>query len=176
MKPDAPQILGPSTFIPNNVINFSVANPVTSSRYCWDLDGGTIISSITDGPNIQVSFSATASLASVKCSEIDQAEVVSFQTVKNLNQSGLSNDLLKSDKSIHIYPNPVQNTLNVEILNSISDNSKIEVFDIMGQKIISRPIISNTFSMGVGFLESGHYFVRIESDSRSYYQQFTVSK
>lgn len=176
MRPDAPQILGTSTFIPNNVINFSVANPVTSSRYCWELDGGTIISSITDGPSIQVSFSATTSLASVKCREIDQAEVVSFQTVKNLSQSGLSNDLLRSDKSIHIYPNPVENTLNVEILNSISDHSKIEVFDILGQKIISRPFNNNSFSLDVGFLESGHYFVRIESDSKSYYQQFTVSK
>lgn len=176
MRPAAPQILGPSTFIPNNVINLSVANPGTNSKYCWEVDGGTIVSSITDGPIIQVSFSATASLASVKCSEIDQAEVVSLQTVKNLSQSGLSNDLINTDKSFKIYPNPVQNTLNVEFLNPISNNSKIEVFDILGQKIFSRKIVNNIFSLEVDFLEVGHYFARIESDSRYYYQQFTVSK
>ncbi|RXP44537.1 T9SS C-terminal target domain-containing protein [Lutibacter sp. HS1-25] len=65
----------------------------------------------------------------------------------------------KDDASILIYPNPVQNILNVNALNEIE---KIEVFNILGQKVLSK---ENDSSIDVSGLNKGTYIAKIYQEN-----------
>ncbi len=70
---------------------------------------------------------------------------------------GLSVDKVdnKDDASISLYPNPVQNVLNI---NAKSAVSKIEIFNLLGQKVISQEDASE---ISVNHLSKGVYVTKI---------------
>jgi len=61
----------------------------------------------------------------------------------------------KDDASISIYPNPVQNILNV---NASKEVLKIEVFNILGQKMLSK---ENSSTVDISNLNKGVYITKI---------------
>ncbi|KRP27894.1 MAG: hypothetical protein ABS28_04120 [Cryomorphaceae bacterium BACL22 MAG-120619-bin32] len=65
----------------------------------------------------------------------------------------------RDDASILIYPNPVQNTLKV---NASKDITKIEVYNILGQNVLSN---KNSNTLNVQGLIKGTYIAKIHQDN-----------
>lgn len=59
--------------------------------------------------------------------------------------------------TIAIYPNPTNNVLN--IVNA--ENASIEVYDILGKRLLTKSDISQQETISVSGLETGTYFVKI---------------
>lgn len=66
----------------------------------------------------------------------------------------------------NIYPNPVNEVLNISTKNDIEIKS-IAVYDILGQLVIALPNIKDTSKIDVSNLNSGNYFLKIKSDKGS---------
>lgn len=73
--------------------------------------------------------------------------------------------------SILMYPNPVNDVLRFSLNNSLDDLT-IEIYDLLGKRIIQRNFknVQNDLSINVAQLNSGVYFVRLNSND------FTTSK
>ena len=78
-----------------------------------------------------------------------------------------------SDK-IQLYPNPVNEVLNIQI----SENTKIksiEVFSINGEIIYSNPNAQNegmNFTINTSVFPKGMYFVQIQGEEKTYIKNF----
>jgi hypothetical protein len=62
-----------------------------------------------------------------------------------------------------IYPNPVNDVLNISKSNSIEVES-IAVYDILGQLVIAVPNAKNVSTLNVSKLRTGNYLLKIKSD------------
>ena len=62
--------------------------------------------------------------------------------------------------NLNIYPNPIKNTLNIN--NNKSKIDKVEVFNIVGKRLIFRQYnSSNEIKLDVSSLSSGVYFIKV---------------
>ncbi|OBX25092.1 putative secreted protein (Por secretion system target) [Gelidibacter algens] len=94
-----------------------------------------------------------------------------FRTLENLTEIGinsfsiiLESELGVSDESqnvVKLYPNPATETVHV---SSVFPLDKIEMFDILGQQIIT---VYNTNLVNVGKLKAGVYFIKIHTPNGS---------
>ncbi|RXP44538.1 T9SS C-terminal target domain-containing protein [Lutibacter sp. HS1-25] len=78
----------------------------------------------------------------------------------SMTQKSLSTEYLDLQK-IEIYPNPVQNTLQI---NSSKELLKIEVFNILGQKMLSK---ENSDTIDVSSLNKGIYLAKIYPENNT---------
>lgn len=62
-----------------------------------------------------------------------------------------------------VYPNPVNNVLNIETKQTI-EVSSVSIYNQLGQLVLVIPNAKNTKSVDVSSLSSGNYFVKINSD------------
>ncbi|TXB66873.1 T9SS type A sorting domain-containing protein [Vicingus serpentipes] len=68
-----------------------------------------------------------------------------------------------SNTTVQLYPNPVNNLLNI---NGLEVNSSINIFDLTGKLVISKNNLSNTnFSISTESLKAGVYFVSINNEN-----------
>jgi hypothetical protein len=84
-----------------------------------------------------------------------------FKTVDVLNNK----DFEFSNYFI-VYPNPVNETLNMTTTKAIEIKS-IAVYDILGQLVIALPNVKDTSKIDVSNLRTGNYFVKVISDRGS---------
>ena len=91
-------------------------------------------------------------------------EVIVRKTVASLAVS--ENDFLNN--SVSIYPNPAKTEFQLSIDKSINDINKIEIFNILGEKVFETDIISENIVFGT--IPSGTYLVKISSN------QFRITK
>lgn len=69
-------------------------------------------------------------------------------------------------KEVSIYPNPVVSYFEVVYPSSVGD-IKVEVYDILGKKLVSRVITPEDRSVQVSKLSKGIYMVRLSSEKAS---------
>jgi hypothetical protein len=107
----------------------------------------------------------------------DESEVVAVQnflngcgtpqTINVNSNCNLSNqDFTKNQ--IAIYPNPVNDVLNINLENSII--SSVTVFNTLGQKVYFS--YSTTSQIDVSKLEAGAYFLKVDGLEGEYYGRF----
>jgi hypothetical protein len=73
--------------------------------------------------------------------------------------SKISNDLFQSNEPLKLYPNPFNQFIKVSYTNGID---KIEVFDLMGRKIIEKKYDgSNSIIINTGNLLNGVYIITV---------------
>jgi hypothetical protein len=90
-------------------------------------------------------------------------------------------DGVMSDDNFRIYPNPVMNQLNVELRDVSSQNLRVELFDVLGKKIIEFSELKQagnvrTLSYDVSSLEEGIYFLSIVSGNEKITKKIQVIK
>lgn len=66
--------------------------------------------------------------------------------------------------NIKLYPNPSNSILNV-LVQTTGGNSTIEVYNILGKKVISQELLSEATKIDVSGWNSGVYLVKISSDN-----------
>jgi hypothetical protein len=107
----------------------------------------------------------------------DESEVVAVQnflngcgtpqTINVNSNCNLSNqDFTKNQ--IAIYPNPINDVLNINLENSII--SSVTVFNTLGQKVYFS--YSTTSRIDVSKLEAGAYFLKVDGLEGEYYGRF----
>ncbi len=62
-----------------------------------------------------------------------------------------------------LYPNPVNDNLNIMVKNSILIKS-MAVYDILGQLVIAIPNAENVFKVDVSTLPTGNYIIKIKTE------------
>lgn len=67
-------------------------------------------------------------------------------------------------ENITLYPNPSNSILNVHVQNT-SSNGTIEVYNILGEKVISQELLSEATKIDVSGWNSGVYLVKISSEN-----------
>lgn len=89
-----------------------------------------------------------------------------------------SNELLKYT-NINIFPNPITEVLNVELLNEFDNLSKvedvnIEIIDLQGKKVRNITDKSNKFSINVNDLSKGVYLLKINIKDKTDTQKIVI--
>lgn len=73
---------------------------------------------------------------------------------------------IKKDARYKVYPNPVKNVLNIEIVET-SKTGKISLYDCFGRKILSKNINTQKLSLDISFLSKGMYFMEILDNDKT---------
>lgn len=75
-------------------------------------------------------------------------------------------------QNISIYPNPASTVLNI----SNAENSNVEVYNILGQLLLSKTNIALKETLNVASFETGTYLIKITKDNQTTTKKFVVSK
>ena len=67
-------------------------------------------------------------------------------------------------EGLNIYPNPVNTMLNIKYSQNMT---KVELFSVLGQKVMSLDIETSNTSVDMSVLEAGTYFVKVWVNERS---------
>jgi hypothetical protein len=67
-----------------------------------------------------------------------------------------------NENTVSLFPNPVQNTLNIQ--NTASNMSKVQIFDLNGRLLQNHVLQSQEVSLDVSQLNSGVYVVVLENE------------
>ncbi len=79
-----------------------------------------------------------------------------------LSDDGLGTNTF-NNSNFSYYPNPVKNTLNFSYDSAISS---VEVFNLLGQKVVSNKFNSNDVQVDMSNLSGGAYMVKITSNDQ----------
>ena len=95
---------------------------------------------------------------------------IMFDNVNILDLTGV-NEI--SEASVNVYPNPANNTLYV---NATSNISKIEVFNTLGQKVMTVSANDNHAKLNTSNLSKGMYMLKLHTDKGVVNQKFTIAR
>lgn len=84
----------------------------------------------------------------------------------------LSVDDKISEENVSVYPNPVNDELNIKLSQNLE--ADIRIFDTLGKLVVYQPNvnISGNYSVGVSNLNNGVYFVRINTEAGTVTKKF----
>ncbi|MBP9884234.1 MAG: T9SS type A sorting domain-containing protein [Chitinophagales bacterium] len=135
------------------VLLTSVSNPSTGVTYKWTLNG----SNITGATN--ATYAATIS-GSYKC----KVTIIATGCVKNSKAANVTiNCKLTGDAmsdAFNVYPNPSTSYFMISYHGAVSDQNRIEVYDITGRLVESILPTEQTTRVGESY-HSGIYFVKL---------------
>jgi len=99
--------------------------------------------------------------------EIDNGSInsVTAQGFLSLFKSKNTNNILSIDEvvvnnKIFLYPNPVENSLNIESTDIIE---KISIYNLLGQEIYTKTINGLNANINVNFISAGMYLVNVKA-------------
>jgi hypothetical protein len=76
----------------------------------------------------------------------------------------LSVDDFETGSNFKIFPNPSDALLNIELKNNNS-NGSVEIYDMLGKKVISQLITNEYIALNVSQLNTGLYLIKIITDN-----------
>lgn len=93
-----------------------------------------------------------------------------FSLIVSGSQVLSTKETAKIDDAISIYPNPVTNSLNFAVTNSIV-LSDVSIYDVTGKQVLSSKNLSSN-SIDVSKLQSGVYFAKFASEDKTVTKKF----
>ncbi|MBC8883701.1 T9SS type A sorting domain-containing protein [Flavobacterium piscinae] len=144
----------------NNLTSLTIKNGINQDfsnvnfNDCWK----------TGNPNLTTICADESEIASVQSFLEDCGSPQTISVNSNCNLS--SEEFTKNQ--ITIYPNPVNDVLNINLENSII--SSVTVFNTLGQKVYFS--FSTTSQIDVSKLEAGAYFLKVDGLEGEYYGRF----
>lgn len=150
----------PSSFLNLDQINGGINDTLYVSSYPATIDAGFGWQTYewSNGSTAQTTqvtangwYSATVSLSS-KLTSVDSIYVL-LTTYGQINDAG---------RNVAVYPNPAGSEVTVEI----NENAMLEVVNVRGQVLSTKPLVEKANSVDVSGLSSGVYALRIRTDSR----------
>jgi uncharacterized repeat protein (TIGR01451 family) len=131
---------------------------------------GYVAFKIKTKPSLVVgdSFSNTASIY------FDYNFPIVTNTATTSVLQSLGNQDFEFDSYFSVYPNPVQNSLNLDIKKQIRLSS-ISIYNTLGQQILVIPNEQYTKQVDVSNLKTGNYFIKLTSDKGSAIGKFIKS-
>jgi len=77
---------------------------------------------------------------------------------------------------VRIYPNPTQNYITIQLTNEIVGETKMDLFDVQGRKIISKNTFQNTEELNLSSLSGGIYFLSIQNKNHKIIKKIILKK
>ena len=133
--------------------NINISSGMTSFETAsYDLSSKGVDWSTAEGTKFQISIRNTLNSGNVSSAGDMVIDRIVFNNSSTLNIDKVD---FKDDTTISVYPNPVQNVLKINAPNAID---KIEVYNILGQKILDH---KGTNQINVESLSKGMYISKI---------------
>ncbi|SHI97832.1 T9SS type A sorting domain-containing protein [Flavobacterium haoranii] len=82
----------------------------------------------------------------------------------------LNNQMFETNDKIIVFPNPVQNDLNIKI-NNVSENTNVKIFDLLGKEFYSNSFENQNINIDLNFLKTGIYLLKINSGTNKTVQK-----
>ena len=156
----------------NYTVDFRLASVPGSTGFEFQVNGNPLTSiSVDSTGGWDTWYTATsnsiyldAGNQTIRLYSVGNGWNINWFEIKPTNSSkGIddSKTILKEiDEVIHIFPNPVNDILHVNLSENVS-NSKIDIIDISGKICASKITSENNISINVNNLSPGLYFVRV---------------
>jgi hypothetical protein len=142
-----------STICKNEGVTLSASG--TANTYTWSNNATGPAASLNLPVDIVYSFTVTGE-------DNNGCTATAIVTV-SVNKCVGINEFGKAGLEAKVYPNPVGNTLTVELNNSSA--KLIEITDLSGRLILSRSGNGETMDVDVAGLANGVYYVKLRSDN-----------
>lgn len=173
--------------LPPITFNVNVIEPIPNTlKIEWSLNGtvlnnssySTIVSldDLLVGSNkLQVTIEDTTSMI-----RVDNHQSIHLTTIFwNINSttSGI-NEISSNTLKVEVFPNPTQDVLHFNLLNSTMEDYKVTISDTFGKQIISKNISSSDLrpQVQLGNLPSGVYFINFSFNNGLYITRKIMKK
>lgn len=102
---------------------------------------------------------------------------VNDRTVINANEVQLTNFIVSNENitlenEIGVYPNPTHNYIRV----TNADNAVVEVFNMLGEKVLTNTVVDRLGIVNLISLENGTYFVKIHANNQVVTKTIVLTK
>ena len=122
----------------------------TGTRYFALIGGGAITNTVSSQIN-------------VRFDDILISKVTGTSGIKNNSLSDL----------VSLYPNPTSGVLNI---NNLEANSTIEIFNVIGEKVLFSNLLKGNNIVDLSNLSNGSYFVKLNSNNQIITKKVILSK
>lgn len=136
-------------FSVDDVIHY-IYNPEVKDANTWPFDAEQyLLFNVAILPNITAGFTESAM-------EVDYVRVY--------QESALSTDELETNQDVLLYPNPVKDTLRVDLKNTNIEIADVQILDINGRLVSKKDYdtITEGLVYNVSMLKQGLYFLRLK--------------
>ena len=144
------------------------SNPISNATLVYDnntlttdSNGYVITQSVTGGTYSYI-LSATGFLPDSGNITIGNNDTI-INLILYVDTSGVNE--IYNDISIKLYPNPVEDILQISFENYTSKSKLIEVISLTGQLIKSYKTSEQSFSIDMSCMNKGFYFISISDDN-----------
>ena len=123
--------------------------------------------------NLTNDIAETNNLLDVRKDKADEFQAVWVKWLENFEYEKETTDTTstyitpQSLSYMHIYPNPVENYLHIDV--NLNKNGQIHIFDTSGRLVISQEFSEST--VDVSGLMKGEYFVQVTTGKGMSYRQ-----
>ncbi|MDD2636704.1 MAG: T9SS type A sorting domain-containing protein [Bacteroidales bacterium] len=142
-------------------------NVFMSNRNYWQLDSIEIatletISELSDGYSGSLAKNILCFYYKIGC--LDE-NVIEDDFIQERNITDLSKNAIINDTFVYVYPNPTKENVNVLFNTSELNNVTIALFNIVGHKVLSSNLYSQTNIIDVSLLPAGVYYYTISTNN-----------
>jgi alpha-tubulin suppressor-like RCC1 family protein len=74
-----------------------------------------------------------------------------------------NNDYLSTSNELKVYPNPVNNLLNISFDQTMNS---VALYNLLGQEVITKLVNANETSIDVSALPSGTYLIKVNTEDK----------
>jgi uncharacterized surface protein with fasciclin (FAS1) repeats len=161
-----------------DLANILLYHVIPSEVLSGDLMDGMIATTLFDNQDVTVSINTDGVF--INDAEVIIADIRTYNGVVHVIDAVLTPTLTSAVKNltemnIKAYPNPVENSLNIELPTEMADqNVTIDLVDGMGKTIKSWAVNGNNLLADLSEIPTGFYFLSLTSDS--YFAKMKVVK
>jgi hypothetical protein len=153
----------------NNLLIFEPQTQNLDNRYYWRIkDANDSI--------IMISYKSIDSISLIKSGnyfiEVNAYNLKELCPIRYFDTINIKYDLnqFNLNNNHKIYPNPTHSVLNIE---TNKPYTSFEIYDIMGQLVLSKKIMNSNLTIDISNFENGVYSIRILGDGFIYNSKFT---
>ena len=175
-------ITGPSNVCGSTTATYTCSTVPNATSYYWTIPSAWSIVSGQNTNTIVVHLPANVNsinyAGSVRVQAISACGTSNFNTItvnyckalQTANTSEVDNNFMS------IYPNPANTEFTIS-LNINQSNLELEIYDVLGNKVINKILTNQTSTINIEQLSNGLYFVRLlDANSNIIYTQRLVKE
>ena len=171
-----PQAGGTSNYVHNNVMRDAVSGTWGDAGIITSNEAGTIYStdySYTLNANWNAdNMYVVAFVANYEAGNVNNREILNAEEVKITELTPVSIRNNDQENNISLYPNPA--TDKIRILNA--GMATIEIYNIIGELLISEKSQTPNTILDVSSLSEGTYFIRVLGENSTYTEKLIISQ
>ncbi|MEN8115489.1 MAG: Ig-like domain-containing protein [Bacteroidota bacterium] len=127
----------------------------------WDLTNDTVVAYSSGNGVLEGSFFKIEGIHMTHPATADLAGALYFDGLRFIKkQTPVAAQIIQSDNDITVYPNPARNTIKIEAIKNIRS---VAIYNLSGQFIQKEDINRPESIIDIAHLETGVYFVKIET-------------